>query len=293
MDDRRNVRRQDLWAYIGHPAEETPARRGVLYAIVVLRIGLGATFLLLGREAVFGSPSGAFAARLGSTGRWGLESPLAADMAAFILGCTELLVGAFQLLGAFTRLTAATGIVLSAAYLVLGSRAGLAGAAYPAIIGSLVLVVVCGSPFLSVDRFLDKVEEEERDRAPVALPGTATAAPLAPRLGLAASLLLLLWPSIDGSAGSDPQSTTLRGVLVLMATLLVAGVLTRAVGLLVSIVVAGIVMSASNGSVLAGGIVAAGVALAITGGGSAALRWRGRERVSSRTVRKALWKRAR
>lgn len=283
MAARRDMRRADFWAYIGHPAEETAARRNVLYAIVTLRIGLGATFLLLGREAVFGASSTTFAARLGAPDRWGLESPIAGDMASFILGCTELSIGAFQLVGAFTRLTAATGVVLSTAYMVLGSRAGLAGAGYPAIIGGLAMVVVCGSPFLSVDRFLDKVEEEERDRAPVTLPEAATAAALAPRLGLAASLLLLAWRSGGGSAGGDPLLTTLRGALVVMAALLVAGLLTRTVGLLASIVVAGIALSAGGGGTLVAGTVGAGVALAITGPGSVALAWPGRERASSRT----------
>lgn len=280
---RRDVRRAVIWAYIGHPADETTARRNVLYAIVVLRIGLGVTFLLLGTEAVFGSSTTAFAARLGAPDRWGLDAPLAGEMAAFILGCTELLIGAFQLAGAFTRLTAATGIVLSMAYLVLGSRAGSAGATYPTIIGGLALIVSCGSPFLSVDRFLDKVEEEERDRAPVTLPASATAAPLAPRLGLAASLLALVWTSNLGSSGGDPLWAILRGALVLMVTLLVAGLLTRAVGLLASMAVAGITMSAGDGGTFVAAVVAVGVALAITGAGSVALSWPGRARPPSRT----------
>lgn len=272
----------DLWAYIGHPAEETTARRNVLYAIVVLRIGVAATFLLLGREAVFGASASTFAERLGAPDRWGLNSPMASDMASFILGCTELLVGAFQLVGAFTRLTAATGLVLSTVYMVVGNGSGLAGVAYPTILGGLALIVVCGSPFLSVDRFLDKVEEEERDRAPVVLPASATAAPVAPRLGLAASLSLLAWTSVEASAGGDPLGTILRGALVAMATLLLAGVLTRAVGLLASMVVAGITMNAAGGGTLALAVVATGVALAVTGAGSVALAWPGRERTSSR-----------
>lgn len=276
------MKRVDLWAYIGHPAEETTARRNVLYAIVVLRVGVAATFLLLGSEAVFRASSVTFTSRLGAPDRWGLNSPIAGDMASFILGCTELLVGAFQLVGAFTRLTAATGMILSTVYMVVGNWAGLAGAAYPSIIGGLVLIVVCGSPFLSVDRFLDKVEEEERDRAPVTLPAPATAVPLAPRLGLAASLLLLAWASSDAGAGSDVLWTFLRGALVLMATLLVAGVLTRVTGVLASMVVAGIAMSAGNGGALAAAVVAAGVALVITGAGNVALTWPGRKQVTSR-----------
>lgn len=260
------MNRAVLWAYIGHPEAETPARRRVLYAIVVLRAGLGAAFLILGWTAVFAASREAFAARLGDASRWGLSAPLAADMALFMLGCTELLVGALQIVGAFTRLTASTGLVLLTAYFALGAHTALAASAFPSLMGGLIFLIVCGSPFLSVDRFLDKVEEEERDRAPVALPAVAVSAALAPRLGVAISLLLISW---SVGARADRDGLVYAGIAAAVGALglaLAVGFLPRVLGAAGGLIVAvSALHAAPGGPSFALGATAVGVALLIAG----------------------------
>lgn len=277
---RHKVKRAVLWEYIGHPASETTARRRVLYAIVLLRLGLGATFILTGWNAIIAASPEAFAARLGAPGRWGLQSSVGMDMALFLLGCTELLVGSFQVVGAFTRLTASTGLVLAGAYFALGQRTPSDVALYPVAMGGFGLLVVCGSPFLSVDRFLDKVEEEERDRAPVTLPQPAAIMPVAPRLGLAAGLLLLVWSAATRLDGTVPPALT-AGLAVVLALLLVLGCATRVVGPLVSATIA-VVATRGAGGPLVISTIAVGLALAVTGPGPVALHWPVRHRAMAR-----------
>lgn len=193
------VFRERLWEYLGQPDEETPERRRLLYAIVALRLGLGLLFLLRGWEGVFASSLTSFAARLGAPGWWGL-SGLATDTVLFILGCTELGIGPLLIFGAFTRVSAVTGLVLATFYLIFGQFAATAQCPYPSgctrspfddlversslifVIGGLLVLVFCGSPFLGADRALDKLEEEERDRAPARLPRLAMMTPLFLRL---------------------------------------------------------------------------------------------------------------
>lgn len=267
--------RAELWDYIGHPETETPDRRQVLYAIVVLRTGLGAALLILGWTAIFAASRESFAARLGDASRWGLPAPLGTDMVLFMLGCTELLVGAFQILGAFTRLTASMGLVLISAYFALGTHPALGASAYPSLMGGLILLIVCGSPFLSVDRFLDKVEEEERDRAPVMLPASAVYSALAPRLGVAASLLVLAWSE---GARADRDGVVYAGIAALLGALglaLAVGFLPPITGFIGGLIVAvSVVHAAPGGPSFALGATAAGVALLITGA-------RGRDGVTS------------
>jgi uncharacterized membrane protein YphA (DoxX/SURF4 family) len=188
-----------LWEYLGYPDDETPERKRILYAIVVLRLGFGLFFLLRGWSAVFAAPPDAFATRLGDPVRLGLGGA-AVDTTLFILGCTELGVGALLLFGAFTRVSAVTGIVLILLYLILGDRSSFDVCARPepqfqdacgrasawlgdapapvtalfvVYLAGLAVIVIAGSPFLSADRALDKLEEEERDRAPAVLPKLA------------------------------------------------------------------------------------------------------------------------
>jgi uncharacterized membrane protein YphA (DoxX/SURF4 family) len=193
-----------LWEYLGHPDDETPERRRILYAIVVLRLGFALLFLLRGWSAVFNAPPDTFAIRLGDPARFGL-SGAAVDTTLFILGCTELGIGALLLFGAFTRVSAVTGLTLAVLALFLGDRrllppspaetglkyawlgetiAAINVASLLALICGLALIVICGAPFLSADRALDKLEEEERDRAPAQLPPIGAATPLLLRLGL-------------------------------------------------------------------------------------------------------------
>ena len=182
-----------LWEYLGYPDDETPERRRLLYALVVLRLGLGLLFLLRGLGAIFFPAPDAFTMRLGDTARWGF-SPATTDLVLFLLGCTEVAAGVLLLGGAFTRVSAVTGTVLCCLYLVLGRD--LTGAALVGLCvagGGLLIPVVCGSPFLGADRALDKLEEEERDRAPATLPQRAMVTPLFARLGLATGLALWGW----------------------------------------------------------------------------------------------------
>lgn len=200
--------RERLWEYLGQPDEETPERRRLLYGIVVLRLGLGLLFLLRGWEGVFASSAASFAARLGDPGRWGL-SGLATDTVLFILGCTELGIGLLLIFGAFTRVSAVTGTVLATLYFIFGQFAATASCPYPGgctrspfddvversslifVAGGLLVLVFCGSPFLGADRALDKLEEEERDRAPARLPRLAMMTPLFLRVSwIVASLFL-------------------------------------------------------------------------------------------------------
>src|SRR5919202_550268 len=195
-----------LWAYLGHPDDEPPARRRVLYGILALRIGLGLCFAVRGWLAIFAAPVDALASRLGDIGQLGLTGPLAADTVLFLLGCTELAAGVLLLAGAFSRVSAVTGSVLLLLYLARGTRDPFVVAAMLASLGGLLVVVLCGSPFMSADRFLDKIEEEERDRAPAVLPAIGTLTPLFPRLGLAAGMLVAaieLWRRDDrGDVGA-------------------------------------------------------------------------------------------
>jgi uncharacterized membrane protein YphA (DoxX/SURF4 family) len=220
---RRGFNRQlPLWEYVGYPDDETPERRRLLYAIVVLRLGLGLLLLLRGGSAVFLPAPDGFTMRLGDPARWGF-SPATSDLALFLLGCTEIAAGALLLCGAFTRVSAVTGTVLCCLYLALGR--GLTGAALIglcAAIGGLLIPVICGSPFLGADRALDKLEEEERDRAPAVLPRRADVTPLFARLGLAAGLAGWGWG----------YQTRWFGVLgLVLALALVLGWRTRVVAL--------------------------------------------------------------
>lgn len=202
--------REALWEYLGHPADETPERRRILYAIVILRLGLGLMFLLRGWSAVFATPPDAFATRLGDPARFGLGG-LATDTVLFILGCTELGIGLLLIVGAFTRVSAVTGAVLLLAYLICGDFASLDPCAqlthctksfayldrlplsmpalYCIFIGGLAVIIVSGSPFLSADRALDKLEEEERDHAPATLPRGSRFSVAFMRAGIAIGML--------------------------------------------------------------------------------------------------------
>ncbi len=205
----RGTFRARLWEYLGQPDEETPERRRLLYAIIVLRLGLGSLLLLRGWEGTFTSSAASFATRLGEPSRWGLDG-LAIDTVLFILGCTELGIGLLLIFGAFTRVSAVTGTILAALYVAFGQFGATARCPYPAqgcartffdnsversawllAGGGLLVLVCCGSPFLGADRALDKLEEEERDRAPAVLPRRAMMTPLFLRAGLVLALLLL------------------------------------------------------------------------------------------------------
>jgi len=218
--------RERLWEYLGQPDEETPERRRLLYGIVVLRLGLGLLFLLRGWEGVFASSAASFATRLGDPGRWGL-SGVATDTVLFILGCTELGIGALLIFGAFTRVSAVTGTVLAILYFIFGQFVATASCPYPSgctrspfddvversslifVIGGLLVLVFCGSPFLGADRALDKLEEEERDRAPARLPRLAMMTPLFLRVSwIVASLFLTAYSAGLGQRALIPGETT-------------------------------------------------------------------------------------
>jgi uncharacterized membrane protein YphA (DoxX/SURF4 family) len=222
-----------LWDYLGHPDDESMGRRRILYALVVLRLGFGLVFLLRGWSAIFATPPDAFATRLGDPARLGL-SGLAVDTTLFIIGCTELGIGALLLFGAFTRVSAVTGLLLGALSLFLGERrlfssaegalmvfryewspdavAAINVGALISLLCGLAVIAICGAPFMSADRALDKLEEEERDRAPAKLPTIGEAMPLLLRLGLAGPIWwLVLW---------DYGQTGGRSPLVLVLCLL-------------------------------------------------------------------------
>jgi uncharacterized membrane protein YphA (DoxX/SURF4 family) len=237
-----------LWEYLGHPDDETPERKRILYAIVALRLGFALLFLLRGWSAVFAAPPDAFATRLGDPARFGL-SGAAIDTTLFILGCTELGIGALLLFGAFTRVSAVTGMVLATLYLLLGDRSlldlatsrnpnlpealrqtalwderAMVAASLIAALSGLLILVICGSPFLSADRALDKVEEEERDRAPAVLPRLAHATPLVLGIGLT----LALWWRLLWGYWSDPERIVVALIgAVVIAISLVLGVAVR------------------------------------------------------------------
>ena len=227
-----------LWEYLGHPDDETPERRRILYAIVVLRLGFALLFLLRGWSAVFAAPSDAFATRLGDPARLGL-SGAAVDTTLFILGCTELGIGALLLFGAFTRVSAVTGMALATLYLLLGDSSlldlaasrnpglpenfrqtmlwnvqAMVAASLLAALFGLSILAIGGSPFLSADRALDKLEEEERDRPPAVLPRLAHATPLILGIGLA----IALWWRLLWGYWSDPE----RLVVAIVVAVLIA-----------------------------------------------------------------------
>ncbi|HEX5506122.1 MAG TPA: DoxX family protein [Thermomicrobiales bacterium] len=264
-----------LWAYLGHPADEPRERRRVLYGLVALRLGLGLSFALRGWGALFAAPPGALASRLGDLGALGLASGPGADMALFVFGCTEILVGLFFICGAFSRLAASVAGVLLALYLVRGIHAPLVVAAELALLGGALVVVVCGGPFLSADRFLDKVEEEERDRAPAVLPAAGTLTPLCPRLGLAAGLGWLAADLAGGGLGGaiapGAASLALAAGAVALALALLAGVWTRAAGPLGALLLAGLGLALGQGAVLVAGLAGVAVSLALTGAGTASV----------------------
>lgn len=292
-----------LWEYLGHPDDETPERRRILYAIVALRLGLGLLFLLRGWGAVFATTPAGFAARLGDPAWWGLGGATVRDQTLFILGCTELMIGVFLIAGVFTRVSAVTGAVLLALAVVAGDhllfgpsgdpsaaraswqpyRDPVATGAALAALGGLLPLILCGSPFLSADRFLDKVEEEERDRAPAVLPGLATLAPLLVRAGLAAGLLWATAGILRATGGGwralAPGLAALAVAAPILGGLLLAGWATRAAGVLAGGTLAGLVLLIFGPGRVGGGDalwlglgpIAAGGALAVTGGGRLSL----------------------
>ncbi len=196
-----------LWEFVGYPDDETIERRRILYAIVALRLGFGLFFLLRGGVVVFGSAPAAFAVRLGNPASLGLGT-VATDTILFIVGCSEIGIGLLLIAGAFTRVSAVVGTVLLAVALAIGQfdlplrclaacedalLAGLfrqetARNALLLLICGLFPIVLSGSPFLGADRAIDKLEEEERDRAPAVLPQEAWIIPPLLRLGLALTL---------------------------------------------------------------------------------------------------------
>ncbi len=305
-----------LWEYLGHPDDEPPERRRVLYAIVALRLGLGLMFLLHGWDAVFGPTLEGFAARLGDPGRWGLGNETTRDLVLFLVGCTELMVGVFLVVGVFSRVSAVTGGVLLLLSIAVGYdttadfcrethafcdvtlyyRDFVATGASLTALGGLLLIILCGSPYLSADRFLDKIEEEERDRLPAVLPRLATRTPLLPRLGLAAGLVWAglfstmslhnfasLQGMIERAARGSLPSLPIEVVplaAILLAPLLVAGLATRVCGPLGAALLALVtsVVLPGAGAWLLLGPLAVGVALAITGGGRLSLDHRRRLR---------------
>lgn len=263
-----------LWEYLGHPADEPRERRRVLYGLVALRLGLGLSFALRGWGALFAAPSGALASRLGDLGALGLASGPGADMALFVFGCTEVLVGLFFVFGAFSRLAASVAGVLLALYLVRGVHAPLVVAGQLALLGGALVAVVCGGPFLSADRFLDKVEEEERDRAPAVLPAAGTLTPLFPRLGLAAGLVWLAASVAGGGLSKIAPGAASLALVTLAAALavpLLAGVWTRVAGPLGAVVLAALCLATGQGAILVPGLLGVAVSLAITGAGAASV----------------------
>lgn len=261
----RPIDRAVLWSYLGHPDDEPPARRRILYGILALRIGLGLCFAARGWVAIFAAPGDALASRLGDVGQLGLTSALAADTVLFLLGCTELAAGVLLLAGAFSRVSAVTGSVLLLLYLARGARDPLVVATILASLGGLLVVVLCGSPFMSADRFLDKVEEEERDRAPAVLPAIGTLTPLFPRLGLAAGMLVVaieLW-----RRGDRADVGAFAGAPLALA--LALGLVTRWTGPLSAAWLAVVAALSSGGDtawlLAIGGV---GTALLLTGAGT-------------------------
>ena len=218
-----------LWEYLGYPEDETAERRRILYAIVVLRLGFGLFFLLYGWGAVFGASAEAMAVRLGDPARLGL-SGAAADTTLFILGCTELGIGALLLFGAFTRVSAVTGTLLLLLYLLLGDRSlfaaqavGSPGGVMALVAGllllyvaGLVVLVIAGSPFLSADRALDKLEEEERDRAPAVLPRLAERSSWIMRAG---GLVAFVWVIVARPPVELPAGTITSDLFTIMCLL--------------------------------------------------------------------------
>jgi uncharacterized membrane protein YphA (DoxX/SURF4 family) len=263
-----------LWEYLGHPADEPTERRRVLYGLVALRLGLGLSFALRGWGALFAAPPGALASRLGDLGALGLASGPGADMALFVFGCTEVLVGLFFVLGAFSRLAASVAGVLLALYLVRGAHAPLVVAGQFALLGGALVIVVCGGPFLSADRFLDKVEEEERDRAPAVLPAAGTLTPLFPRLGLAAGLGWLAATLAGGGLSAvapGAASLALAAFVVTLAALLLAGIRARVAGPLGALLLAALCLATGQGAILVPGLAGVAASLGITGAGTASV----------------------
>lgn len=266
-----------LWSYLGSPEGEPPERRRVLYAGVALRLGLGLSFLARGWGALFAAPPSALATRLGDVTALGIHGAPGREMVLFILGCTELGVGLLLLFGAFSRVSAVTGSVLLALYLTLGDREVTVVAPALAMLGGLLLLVICGSPFLSADRFLDKVEEEERDRAPAVLPALAPATPLLPRLGLAAGLGWLALALLMG--GTAPGQGLPAGALVAgvaLALPIALGLVVRVAGLLGGALLAWSALAAPHDRFsLIVGVVTVALAVGITGAGTVGLaaRW--------------------
>lgn len=303
-----------LWEYLGHPDEETPERRRILYAIVVLRLGFALLFLLRGWSAVFATPPDAFATRLGDPARLGLGGT-AVDTILFIVGCTELGIGALLFFGAFTRVSAVTGLVLALLSLVLGQRrlfpppqaelaarylyewwpdtgAALCVASLIGLICGLALIVICGAPFLSADRALDKLEEEERDRAPAKLPSLAAATPLLLRLGLTGAVWwYVLWDYRQGSV--VPPFVLL--IYLVIGVLLLLGVWTRWVAIPFALFG---VLGVMGGSVawrdlewLLPAIPTVAIALMIAGPGSLRVgQWSFRDAVAATEAREAAGK---
>lgn len=120
------------------------------YSSLILRTGLGSTFLYFGIYEKLINPDLTIAVIENS----GISIPFSLGLFVLLFGLLEVVIGSALILGYFTRVTSLiaaimiTGIIFQLGYLAVPRD--------PALVAMALSLLVTGSPVLSLDSFFKK-----------------------------------------------------------------------------------------------------------------------------------------
>ena len=120
------------------------------YSSLILRMGLGSTFLYFGIYEKLINPDLTIAVIENS----GISIPFSLGLFVLLFGLLEVLIGSALVLGYFTRVAAIiSAVMISAIIFQLGY---LAVPRDPALVAMALSLIITGSPVLSLDSFFKK-----------------------------------------------------------------------------------------------------------------------------------------
>lgn len=120
------------------------------YSSLILRFGLGSTFLYFGVYEKLINPDLTIAVIENS----GIAVPFSIGLFVFLFGLLEVIIGSALVLGYFTRVAAIisavmiTGIIFQLGYLAVPRD--------PALVAMALSLIITGSPILSLDNYFKK-----------------------------------------------------------------------------------------------------------------------------------------